>query len=178
VLHDVRDEDALAVDACLVESPVEQLTGRAHERLAGEILAIARLLADEHDAGRDPALTEDGLGGPLPEIARPAARRGVAHVVEAGPAGGGRRDGGRGTRLRGDGSEIVDGRPRHQRRAAAAGGRSLVVERPFRITVRFVSARLRRAGVRPGAVLHPAGNADGGASRSTAMPSQACPIAR
>src|SRR5690606_26767146 len=46
VLHDVRDIDVAALDACRLERVVEQLSGGPDERSAGEILAVSRHLAD------------------------------------------------------------------------------------------------------------------------------------
>ena len=61
VLDDVGDEGRLAIDPGLRQRLVQEPAGRAHERLALEVLVIAGLLADEHPAGRDRALAEDGL---------------------------------------------------------------------------------------------------------------------
>jgi hypothetical protein len=47
---------------------------RTDKRLAGEILLIAGLLADQHDAGLDTALAADRLGRALPQRAPAAAR--------------------------------------------------------------------------------------------------------
>ena len=46
---------------------VEHLAGRADERAAGEILLVARLLADEHDRGVERAFAEHGLRRALVE---------------------------------------------------------------------------------------------------------------
>ena len=62
MLHDVGDEDRLAVDPGLREGLVEKSPGRPDERLALEILVIAGLLADEHPASGDRTHSEDGLG--------------------------------------------------------------------------------------------------------------------
>ena len=56
VLHDVGDVDGGAIDAGLRERAVEQLAGRADERMAGEIFRVARLLADQHQLGACAAL--------------------------------------------------------------------------------------------------------------------------
>jgi hypothetical protein len=96
-LDHVGDEDLLAVDAGVAERPVEELPGRADERLPHDVLAIARLLAEEHDGRRREAAAEDGLGRPLPKLAGAAAigqgadplersafrRHGTAHEREA-----------------------------------------------------------------------------------------------
>src|SRR6185295_6277915 len=69
VLHGIRDVDAGAVDAGLGERAVEHLPGRSDERLAGQILLVARLLADEHDPRVRRPLAEHGLGRVLVERA-------------------------------------------------------------------------------------------------------------
>src|SRR5262249_3774374 len=53
--------------------PVEQLSCRAHERVAFDVLAVTGLLADEDDVGVRAAFAEDGLSAALPERACPAA---------------------------------------------------------------------------------------------------------
>ena len=82
VLDDVRDVGELAVDARLLERPVEQLAGGADERPAGEILLVAGLLADEHQLGLGPSLAEDGLRAAAPEVARSATLRRVRELAE------------------------------------------------------------------------------------------------
>jgi hypothetical protein len=61
VLDDVRHEGLLAVDARILECPIEQRARRPHERLAVEVLAVAGLLADEHQASRHRARAEHRL---------------------------------------------------------------------------------------------------------------------
>jgi hypothetical protein len=50
VLDRVGDIDDLAPDARLVERAVQHLAGGADERGAAQVLLVARLLADEHQA--------------------------------------------------------------------------------------------------------------------------------
>jgi len=66
VLHRIGDVDRVAVDASGRERIVEHSTGRPDERLAGDILVIARLFADENDLRRPTALAEYGLRRVLP----------------------------------------------------------------------------------------------------------------
>ena len=68
VLDGVRDIDTLAVDARLLERLVEHTSGGTDERFSFPVLAIAGLLAHEHDLGVFGALAEDGLGAGLVEV--------------------------------------------------------------------------------------------------------------
>src|SRR6185369_777421 len=61
VLHRVGDVVAHPRDAGVLERAVEELARGADEGLAGEILAVAGLLADEHDPRLRRALAEHGL---------------------------------------------------------------------------------------------------------------------
>src|SRR5438132_1267168 len=61
VLDGVRDIDMPAVDARLLERLVEHASRGADERLSFPVLAIARLLSDEHGLGVFGALAENGL---------------------------------------------------------------------------------------------------------------------
>jgi hypothetical protein len=97
VLDDVRDVDRRAVDPGRVERLVEKAPGGADERPAGAVLGVARLLADEHDLGRLPPLSEDGLRAGAPEITGLAARCCAAQALEARAL---RDELGGGTRLR------------------------------------------------------------------------------
>src|SRR5919109_70307 len=94
VLDDVRDVRERAVDAGLLERPVEQLPGRADERFAGLVLLIAGLLADEHRLRFRQSFAEDGLRPGLPEVARLASGGSVAERLEREPVGDERRGGG------------------------------------------------------------------------------------
>jgi hypothetical protein len=75
VLHRVGHVDARAVEAGLGEGAVEELAGRADEGVAGEVLVVAGLLADEDQLGVGGAFTEDGLGSGLVEGTAGAAAR-------------------------------------------------------------------------------------------------------
>jgi hypothetical protein len=66
MLHRVRHVDRVTVDARLLERVVEYPPRRADKRLPGEILPVARLLADEDDLGRSTALAKYGLRRVLP----------------------------------------------------------------------------------------------------------------
>ena len=73
VLHRVRDVQGLTRQSHLLEGVVENPTRRPDERLAGPVLLVAGLLADEHDACGSGPLTANTLRGPLPEAAGPAS---------------------------------------------------------------------------------------------------------
>ena len=73
MLDRVGDVGRAPVDPGLFERRVEQLTGGADERASGEILLVARLLADEEDAGVERAFAEHRLGGAFVEVAAGAA---------------------------------------------------------------------------------------------------------
>src|SRR5436190_90275 len=66
MLDGVRHIDARAVDSGRLERLVEDPARRAHERLAGAVLLIARLFADEDRARAGGAFAEDRLGADLP----------------------------------------------------------------------------------------------------------------
>jgi hypothetical protein len=72
VLHHVGEIHIAEIDAGILERVTQQLAGWTDERFAFEIFSIARLLADEHDAGAARAVPEHRLRGVLPEIAAPA----------------------------------------------------------------------------------------------------------
>ena len=59
--NDVRDEHLPAVQPDPGEELVEELTGRAHERLALEVLVVARRLAEKEDARVGAAVAGDRL---------------------------------------------------------------------------------------------------------------------
>jgi hypothetical protein len=58
VLHGVRNVDGVPVDPGGIESAIENAAGGADEREPGPVLAVAGLLADEHDGRRHGALSE------------------------------------------------------------------------------------------------------------------------
>ena len=87
VLHDIRDEDLLAIDAGRFERLVEDASGRSDEDVTVDVLAIARLLAREEEPGIPWPLAEDGLCRPFPELARSASGRGEASGRKAGAGG-------------------------------------------------------------------------------------------
>ena len=78
VLDGIRDVRRRAVDARLDERVVEDSPRRADERLAGPVLLVARLLADQHHLRSRRALAEHGLGPNFPEVAAATARSRVA----------------------------------------------------------------------------------------------------
>jgi hypothetical protein len=72
VLDGVRREGRRPLDAGLLQGGVEQPSGRPDERLAHDVLAVAGLLADQHDGGVGSAVAHDDLGGVAVEVAPPA----------------------------------------------------------------------------------------------------------
>jgi hypothetical protein len=75
VLHRVRHVDGSTVDAGLDERIVEDAAGRPDERRTVEILAVARLLADEHRRRTSRPRAEHRLRGVLPQGTGAAVRR-------------------------------------------------------------------------------------------------------
>src|SRR5205085_8990908 len=74
VLDRVRDVHGVTVDAGLLERVVEHPSGRPDERLALEVLPVARLLADHHDLRAGTAFTEHRLGRVPVQVAALAVR--------------------------------------------------------------------------------------------------------
>src|SRR5918995_3380391 len=87
VLDHVGHVRQLAVDAGLGEGLVEDAPGRAHEGPAGPVLAVARLLADQHHLGAGGALAEHGLGGVAVQVAGRAPGRGRPQLAQLGLVG-------------------------------------------------------------------------------------------
>src|SRR5262249_30994988 len=71
-----------AIDARLRQRPVQKPPRRADERATGEILVIARLLADHNHVGARIALAEHRLGRALVEVAGRAAGGRSPEVVQ------------------------------------------------------------------------------------------------
>ena len=69
----VRHVHARPIDARCFESLVEDPTGGSDEGVPLDVLAIARLLADEHQRGSTRAFPEDCLRRVFPEVAAPAS---------------------------------------------------------------------------------------------------------
>jgi hypothetical protein len=88
VLDRVGHVDAGAIDSGGLETFVQDAPCRPDERLAFEVLPVARLLADQHHPGSRGALPEHGLGGLFPQVARPAAG---GRLTQLGDASGPRR---------------------------------------------------------------------------------------
>src|SRR3546814_4963003 len=78
MLDRVGDVDLAAFDSGLVERAIEHPPRRADEGATGQILLIARLLADQHDRGAAGAFAEHRLRRVLIERATRAALRLVA----------------------------------------------------------------------------------------------------
>ncbi len=74
MLDGIGDVDRRAVDLRRLQRPVEQLSGGPDERPPGEILLVARLLADEDDRGIQRAFAEHRLGRMFVEVAARCTR--------------------------------------------------------------------------------------------------------
>jgi hypothetical protein len=82
VLDDVRDVNLVAVDPCSLERTVQQLSRRADERPPLDVLAVAWLLADQHQLSFLAPLTEDRLGAASPQVAGAAVACRGSQLVE------------------------------------------------------------------------------------------------
>ena len=82
VLDRVRLVDALVVEARALQRDVQHVAGRPDERVTLDVLAVAGLLADEHELGMLRPLAEDGLRRRAPEVAAAAAVGRLAHTRE------------------------------------------------------------------------------------------------
>jgi hypothetical protein len=80
VLDDVRDVDLGTGQPGIRERPVEEPTGRTDEGLAGAVLPVARLLADQRHAGIGRPVAEDRLGGLDVQVAPAAGLDGGGQV--------------------------------------------------------------------------------------------------
>src|SRR5436305_637480 len=98
MLDHVRDVDIAPLDPGLLEPLVEDSAGRTDERMALDVLAVARLLADHHHLGVARALAHHRLRRAFPEIASSAAVDRLSQVGEARALGDG---GGRPIQARG-----------------------------------------------------------------------------
>jgi len=63
VLHGVGEVDVRTFDSRLIEGAVEKRPRRANEGTSGQILFIARLLSDHHNAGGGRTFSENRLRG-------------------------------------------------------------------------------------------------------------------
>src|SRR3954453_6850376 len=68
MLHRVRHVDVVAIDLGFLERAIEQLAGWPDERLSGEILLVAWLLAQEQQLRPLRTFAEDGLRSELIEM--------------------------------------------------------------------------------------------------------------
>ena len=88
MLHGIGDKCLSARNAGVGERAIEQSSGRPDERLAGEVLLVARLLADQHHACAAGALARHRLGGICVQRAAPARVLGLAQPLERAHQGG------------------------------------------------------------------------------------------
>src|SRR3546814_11638864 len=78
MLDGVGDVAPLPIEARRLQRLVENATGWADERRTGEILVVARLFADQHDARASCAFAEHGLRRVRVQIAAAASGRSLA----------------------------------------------------------------------------------------------------
>src|SRR5439155_27304227 len=83
MLDGVRHIGPASVDTRRPHAAVEQFAGRSDKGVTGQILGIARLLADKHDLGPFRPLAEHGLRRIAEQRASGAFGRRVAYVIEA-----------------------------------------------------------------------------------------------
>src|SRR2546429_4425420 len=88
VLHHVRYVGLAAVDPSFFERAIQHLPGRTDERRTGHVLAVARLLADEHEPGSFGSLAKDGLRRALPQVAGTTSGRSLPQLFQRGRASG------------------------------------------------------------------------------------------
>src|SRR5690242_2976216 len=77
MLHGVRDEEVAALEAGRCEAVIENLAGRADKCVPAQILLIAGLLANQHDARVRRPDADDRLRRVSPQIATTACSRPV-----------------------------------------------------------------------------------------------------
>jgi len=82
MLDRIGHVNAPAIDAGLLERLVQKKPGGSHERAAGEILAISRLLADQHEGGAARAFAGHRLRGVAIERAARAASFGCGELLQ------------------------------------------------------------------------------------------------
>jgi hypothetical protein len=82
VLDRVGQVDLLALDLGALERPREDAAGRPDEGLALDVLAVAGLLADQHQLRLAQAGAEDRLGRVSPERAAAALGGGPAQLAQ------------------------------------------------------------------------------------------------
>jgi len=91
MLDDVRDVRIRWRDFRALEPAVESSARRPHKRVPLDVLAITRLLADEHHARRARAFAHHRLRGVLVEVTRPALLHRRSQVGQRRTAGDRRR---------------------------------------------------------------------------------------
>ncbi len=82
MLHHIGDVDVGAIDARFDECFVEESSCRPNEWMAGLVLTITGLLADEHHLGSRGTFAENGLGCIPPEVAGFAGAGGTAKALQ------------------------------------------------------------------------------------------------
>jgi hypothetical protein len=84
VLDRIGDVASRALEPSLLETDVEQASGRADKGVACNILLVAGLFADKHDIGLLRSFAEDELGCVLVEVAARAGFRLTFELIEVG----------------------------------------------------------------------------------------------
>jgi hypothetical protein len=87
VLDHVADIRVATVDARPIECLVEHPAGRPDERVTLAILAVARLLADEHQPRPGTSLSHHRLGGVLVQLAGAAVLDRITQGCQRRPSG-------------------------------------------------------------------------------------------
>src|SRR5437588_10083778 len=82
VFYNSCDVNLSAVDACLNQSLIQQLSRRSDKRMPRKILLIAGLLAHEHDRSVGRTLAENCLCRVLPQVTSPAILSGATQPGE------------------------------------------------------------------------------------------------
>ncbi len=89
MLHRVGQVQRAAFDAQFLQRAVQQLSGRAREGAATQVLDITGLFTHQHDACIATTFAEHGLGGRFPQRALPADGRLLAQRLQAAIVGSG-----------------------------------------------------------------------------------------
>jgi hypothetical protein len=83
VLDSVGEIDLASRDPCSLQRLVENSPGRPDEGHALDVLAIARLLADQHESGALVAFAKHGLRGVFPQVTGFASGRCLTERLDA-----------------------------------------------------------------------------------------------
>src|SRR5207253_10118470 len=87
VLHRIGDEYLRAIEPRIRQGAVQHAAGRPDEWLAGDVLVVSRLLADQHQRRRSQSLAGDDLGGIAIERTARALCFGLAKLAQGSDLG-------------------------------------------------------------------------------------------